>query len=518
MFGLQYYIFSHTGLLLCLSGSYLEWLLAVAFVGGIPAPLNYRWSFEEVQTALEVLRPVMFVFDESCDIWYSALQKNSLSSVRWNVYLGDSPSPVSQIGNALTTEILKKKTSGVFPIFDYRWAPEGIALICFTSGTTGKPKGVTITHTALIIQSLAKIAIVGYNADDIYLHTAPLCHIGGISSGMAMLMVGACHVFVPKFEVKSVADVVEQHQVSSLITVPTMMADLISFIRNHKTVRVGESLTKILNGGGTLSIELCRDASRVFHNAKLLSAYGMTETCSSLTFMTFYEPKNEKSAEPLQMNVEVSSDSINQMGSVCVGKPAPHVELRISSEGSSPIGRILTRGPHVMLKYFNPVLVKPTSGSGDHGWLDTGDIGWISDSGDLWLTGRSKDRIKSGGENIYPEEVEAILSKHPGVVRVVVVGIPDARLSEMVICCVQIKEKWTWIDQDWNHLSARMEFLLSTEILQNYCRQKNLTRFKIPKVFLLWRKPFPVTSSGKLRRDEIKREAMSKGQSLSSKL
>lgn len=95
-------------------------------------------------------------------------------------------------------------------------------------GTSGRPKGVVISHSALIVQSLAKLALVGYSEDDIYLHTSPLCHIGGISSALAMLMVGGCHVFIPKFEVKSAIRVIEQHHITSFITVPAMMADLIS--------------------------------------------------------------------------------------------------------------------------------------------------------------------------------------------------------------------------------------------------------------------------------------------------
>lgn len=121
----------------------------------------------------------------------------------------------------------------------------------------------------------------------------------------------------------------------------------------------------------------------------------MTETCSSLTFMTLYD-----------LNVDQrKSHTVDQTRGICVGKPAPHVELKISADGTSDVGRILTRGPHVMLRYWNGSVANAAAESNIGVWLDTGDIGSIDDYGNIWLVGRANGRIKSGGENIYPEEV-----------------------------------------------------------------------------------------------------------------
>lgn len=136
-----------------------------------------------------------------------------------------------------------------------------------------------------------------------------------------------------------------------------------------------------------------------------LSLYeGMTETCSSLTFTILYDPTLQTSGQTLQTVNKTKSDSVHELQGICVGKPAPHVELKICADVPSNIGKILTRGPHVMIRYWdqNPTT---TSDSTDDFWLDTGDIGSIDDSGNLWLVGRQNGRIKSGGENIYPEEV-----------------------------------------------------------------------------------------------------------------
>ncbi|OMO73825.1 AMP-dependent synthetase/ligase [Corchorus olitorius] len=347
---------------------------------------------------------------------------------------------------------------------DYSYAPDGAVVICFTSGTTGKPKGVVISHTALIVQSLAKVAIVGYSEDDVrlssrnvytyiycnlkdmidevYLHTTPLCHIGGLSSAMAMLMVGGRHVFIPK---------------------------------RKQTWKGGDYMKKILNGGGSLSLDLVKDATISFPRAKILSAYGMTETCSSLAFTTLFEPVHDESGTSLQTFAKTDSRPGKTRG-VCVGKPAPHVEIKICFDDSSHVGKILTRGPHVMLRYWDQI-PQGASSSTEESWLDTGDIGFIDDHGNLWLVGRTNGRIKSGGENVYPEEVEGVLLQHPGVISSIVVGIPDARLSEMVVACVRLRENWQWSNRSCEYSDESKEQVLSTEILRNHCREKNLSGY-----------------------------------------
>lgn len=357
------------------------------------------------------------------------------------------------------------------------------------------------------MQSLAKIAIVGYTEDDVYLHTAPMCHIGGISSGLAMLMAGGCHVLIPKFEAKLAAQVIEENYVTSLITVPAIMADLISAFRLKESGKFGQSVKKILNGGGSLTTQLIEDATKCFPRAMLFSAYGMTETCSSLTFITLYDPAIENPDLRFEKIGGKLSSSEQQIGGICVGKPAPHVEMMSLGEDSSLTGRIMTRGPHVMIRYWGQTSTKAVDSSEQ--WFDTGDIGQIDAYGNLWLVGRRNGRIKSGGENVYPEEVEAILSQHPGISAVVIVGLPQMRLGEMVVACVRVRDSWVWDDINGGETLGKSKCHLSSEVLKQYCREKSLTGFKIPKTFVVWKKPFPRTSTGKLKREQVKRETMS---------
>lgn len=142
------------------SDLYLEWLLAVAYVGGITAPFNYRWSLEEARAALQVAKPTILVHDATCNSWNFESFANSVPSLRWQVLM-DTPTKVTNTKIGLTTEQLKRSYRRHLTA-DYLWAPQDAAIICFTSGTTGRPKGVTISHSALVVQSLAKIAIVGY--------------------------------------------------------------------------------------------------------------------------------------------------------------------------------------------------------------------------------------------------------------------------------------------------------------------------------------------------------------------
>uniref|UniRef100_A0A7N0T0N3 4-coumarate--CoA ligase n=1 Tax=Kalanchoe fedtschenkoi TaxID=63787 RepID=A0A7N0T0N3_KALFE len=455
------------------SDCYLQWLLAVTYVGGIVAPLNYRWSLEEYKYALAAVSPVMVVVDETFDGYLTDLQLSAIPSIRWHAFIGSQPADMKEIKSE------EFRTQEVSSSFDYTWAPEGAAIICFTSGTSGRPKGVVISHDALIIQSLAKIAIVGYGEYDIYLHTASLCHIGGISSALAMLMAGACHIITPKFEAEKALKYIDDYQVTSFITVPAIMSDLISMIRVKKVINERRSVKKILNGGGSLQGKLIKDATKFFPMAKLQSAYGMTEGCSSLTFMTLYDPVGDISNQLHESLSGVDTSSSSQFGGSCVGKPAPHVELKIHTENtstSSHMGKILTRGPHLMLRYWDNNSSGISTNQSKQIWHDTGDIGYLDGHGNLWLIGRTSGKIKSGGENVYPEEVEAVLLQHPAICSAVVIGVPNVRLGEMVVACVQLREKWLWDDKNTiNSCDQTQELLLGQKRLWQHCRDEKLT-------------------------------------------
>jgi acyl-activating enzyme 14 len=480
------------------SDLYLEWLVAIICAGCIVAPLNYRWSFEEACLAVGQVNAVMLVMDNFCLAWSNGFM-NIIPSLHYHVFLGTK---VDCMNTQLITVESVGQYAGGFEELDFRWAPDSTALICFTSGITGKPKGVALSHSALIVQSLTKIALIGYNNNDVYLHTSPLCHIGGISLALALLMAGACHVFIPKFEAASTLNVIQKHSVTAMIIVPTMLADIVTYYNPSRSKDGGLELCfptvkKILNGAGSLSPQLLESAIELLPRAQFFSAYGMTEACSSMTFMVAYDPMIGEGTPSIRQKFTMALDnqdiSRDHSVGVCVGKPTPHVEIQIEPSNTFlyenevyNVGNILTKGPHVMQKYWGQKEATAAAFS-ENGWLNTGDAGWIDKEGRLWLLGRSKDMIKSGGENIYPSEVEKILLNHPGILAV---GIPDFRLNELVTASIQLQNNWQWEDENLA-MQSQANNILSQRLLQLYCKQQGLSGFKVPRIFFPQREPFP---------------------------
>ncbi|KAL3691279.1 hypothetical protein R1sor_004930 [Riccia sorocarpa] len=533
---------------------YLEWLLAVPCAGCIIAPLNHRWSVEEASEAIREVGASMLVVDRHCVGWCAALKK-SCPSLNWFVYIGSGESPV-----------------------DRTW-------------TTGRPKGVSLTHTALIVQSEAKLSEVGYSSDDIYLHAATLCHIGGISSALAIVMANGCHILLPKFEIRTAFSSISQYGVSAMIVVPSLVSDMASYYKNmsrsSQDMRTFPSMRTILNGAGSLSQDQLEVMKHIFPSCKIMSAYGMTEACSSMTFLLLHDP-DVKATQEVYNYVAAANKTLKVSegwqtflrGGVCVGKPPPHVSIgilamndesttlgrisknftsmkvtgdenrpsnlmswlpdiwdtarrRLISVGSSQqqpvlseqeihsdkheglvtVGRVLTRGPHVMEGYWGRP-EKTMEALRADGWLDTGDVGWIDGAGMLWLLGRQKDVIKSGGENVYASEVERLLVKHPAVSSASVVGVPDQRLGESVTAMVRLELGWEWADGSSSNDTKATKSLVSEWSLRFHCQQQGLSRYKVPKYILVQEGPFPVTSTGKVKKDSVRDMAIAR---LSSK-
>ncbi|BBN13756.1 hypothetical protein Mp_6g06040 [Marchantia polymorpha subsp. ruderalis] len=558
---------------------YLEWLLAVPSAGCIIAPLNHRWSVEEASEAIREVGASLLVVDHQCVGWCPALLR-LCPSLKWLVRLG-SGGP--QINSFLIDAESIIKLAGPKPELELACSPDSIALICFTSGTTGRPKGVSLSHTALNVQSRAKITEVGYSSNDTYLHVATLCHIGGISSALSIVMVGGCHILLPKFEIQAAFRSIEEHNVTAMIVVPSLVSDMASYHYNSARnpsefvrPRTFSSMRTVLNGAGSLSQDQLKAMQDIFPSAKIMSAYGMTEACSSMTFLLIHDP--QKSAPESYNNLTSfnrtpkSSESWHTFhkGGVCVGKPAPHVEIQIltrkpesylpgiiaknftsmeikgpdsksssrlpgfwdstrkmlfalggskqsqslirdralSSEEELVVGNVLTRGAHVMEGYWGRP-DKTREALHADGWLDTGDVGWMDEAGRLWLLGRQKDVIKSGGENVYASEVERLLVKHPAVSSAAVVGVPDHRLGEAVTAMVRLKPDWVWCDgrmEAEDAMTAKQR--TGEKLLRSYCQQQGLSRYKVPKFILMQEEAFPVTTTGKVKKDEVRDMAL----------
>jgi fatty-acyl-CoA synthase len=280
-------------------------------------------------------------------------------------------------------------------------APDDPALICYTSGTTGRPKGAVLTHANLIASTRSWIHEMGATADDVWLSGQPLFHIGGINGMLPFLALGAKAVITPTtgFDPANAVRLMERHDVTMCIFVPTQW-DQVTAIPQRTRLRTA------MWGAAPASRETLEALARTYPGVDIVSAYGQTEMSGATTLLK-------------------GVDSTRKMGSV--GKPMRDVELQLA-DAVDGVGEIVYRGPFVMRGYWNQPDIE--------GWFRSGDLATRDDEGYLYLVDRKKDMIVSGGENIYPAEVERVLREHPAVEDVAVVGAPHERWGETPVAFV----------------------------------------------------------------------------------
>jgi long-chain acyl-CoA synthetase len=288
----------------------------------------------------------------------------------------------------------------------------------YTSGTTGVPKGVLTTHRN-IAAAAATSSWWGFDADTISLTPLPMFHIGGIGWAYCGLWHGATTILVSDFRPEPVLDILERQAVTNAIFVPTMLRMLTSV--PGAAERDYSALRSIAYGASPITTTLLRAALRTF-DCGLIGSYGLTESSGTVVRL---DPSDHDADGPRQHLLR------------SVGKPYPWVELRVVDPASGAdrpphaVGEIWLRAPNVMAGYFNRPAETAAALTPD-GWLLSGDGGYLDDDGYLFLTDRVKDMIVSGGENVYPIEVEEVLAQHPDVADVTVIGVPDERWGEAV--------------------------------------------------------------------------------------
>jgi malonyl-CoA/methylmalonyl-CoA synthetase len=283
-------------------------------------------------------------------------------------------------------------------------APEDPALIGYTSGTTGSPKGAVLTHANLLAGSESVALAWHWTAEDRLVLALPLFHSHGLCVGLhGTLLAGASAVLLPRFDVACVLDAAGEHGASLFFGVPTM------YRRLARSGRVGElsRLRLCVSGSAPLPAEL-HEVITQRGGQQVLERYGMTETL---------------------MNVSNPYDGERRPGSV--GLPLPGVEVRLA-DGQE--GEIQVRGPNVFGGYWERP--EATAESFEEGWFRTGDLGSLDSDGYLRILGRSKELIITGGLNVYPREVEDVLLSHPDVAEVAVVGTPSDEWGELVTAFV----------------------------------------------------------------------------------
>ena len=295
--------------------------------------------------------------------------------------------------------------------------------IQYTSGTTGFPKGALLHHNGLVRNGIDTMTRAGLQPGDSFVHHMPLFHttgcavlvLGGLATGATMLL-------APMFDPAMVVRVIAREQTAFILGVPTMLVALIETV--EKTGADVSSIRRIMSGGAMVPPELCRKALAVL-GAPIQIVYGQTETSPVLT-QTWYEDTEEDLTQT-------------------IGQPSAHTELSIRNPATNAVvpigeqGEICARAYSVMLGYNdNPEATAKTIDA--DGWLHTGDLGRMDARGYVKITGRVKEMIIRGGENLFPAEIENALLEHPAIAEIAVVGVPDEKWGEQVACFMRCKE------------------------------------------------------------------------------
>jgi long-chain acyl-CoA synthetase len=345
-------------------------------------------------------------------------------------------------------------------------SPDDTAVILYTSGTTGNPKGVMLSHRSLVSNALS-----GFGEDrdpkaqfgQMQLAILPLAHAYGILISNISYLSGAIIVMLPRFEAGSVLAAIERYHIIGFAGVPAMFVALLYTPDADKYDT--SSLQYCVSGSAPLPVEILRGFEQKFH-CEIREGYGLSEASAALTGH--------------------GADMPRKPGSV--GVPISGVELRIVDEhdtslSTGEIGEILARGPNIMQSYYN--MPEETAKALRDGWLHTGDMGYLDEDGYLYVVERKKDLIIRGGFNIYPRDVEEVLAAHPAVIEAAVVGIPSERMGEEVKAFVVTR------------------IPVSAEDLMIYCREQ-LANYKTPSQ-IAFVHALPRNAVGKIDKKELRK-------------
>ncbi|MBI2424486.1 MAG: AMP-binding protein [Candidatus Hydrogenedentes bacterium] len=350
--------------------------------------------------------------------------------------------------------------------------PDDEVLLMYTSGSTGKPKGVLHTHAGIIRNIEVEVKHLGWNEDTRVLLHFPINHVAAdVEIGYGAVQAGAAAIFMDRFDPQASLEVIERERVTVMGQVPVMY--LMQF-QTPKFKTMDWSKIKSFIWSGSTAPQVLLDvlsgiAART--GASLITGYGSTELCG---FVTYSMPGDD---------LELLAKS--------AGKVVPPFAMKIVDAKRQEVpfgevGEIAVSGPSLMKGYLkNPAA---TAAVLEGGWYYTSDLGWMNKEGYLFISGRKSEMFKTGGENVFPREIEEVLEAHPGVIFAAVIGVPDAMYNEVGKAFIMIKPGQT----------------LDGEMLRDHCKTR-LANFKVPKSFEL-RKELPLLPNGKVNKMALRKE------------
>ena len=436
---------------------YLDLWFACGKLGAVIQLLNWRLTYRELAGLLADATPGALVYGPDFAGAVADLRSEA-TGVEHFVALGE-PQVSTDVAFVERLGFSEHEPPEVILGWDDPWA------ICYTGGTTGFPKGAVLTHRSITANSINTVVSWGLTADDVAILQMPLFHTGGFNVFTAPLVhVGGTSIVCRSFDLDQTFDLIRDQRVTLLVGVPTMYV----LMQQHPRWQEADfSRVRICGSGGASCPEPVIKRFRE-RGVELFTGYGLTEAGPN----NFWMPPEERRGKP-----------------GAVGYPLFHVDIRIEERdgsecGPGEVGELLIRGPHVCAGYWNRPEESSAAISAD-GWLRTGDLARRDANGCHWIIGREKDMIKSGGENVYPAEVESVLHEHPAVAEAALIGVADE----------------TWGEVGRAFVVARPGCELTADELIAFCDGR-LARFKIPKS-VVFTAELPKTAAGKIDKQRL---------------
>jgi long-chain acyl-CoA synthetase len=425
------------------SPRYLEFYYATAQIGAIIVPLNTRWNLDDVVFALQDSGSKLLVLDDRFADWWQPIAGRcpELRQLFAGAFI--SSDGISDYGK-LTADPAADHFDEADPHED------DVVGLFYTSGSTGGPKGVMLTHRNVFTNAMHFCMVSGMNSEWVFLHAAPMFHLADAASVYGLVMTGAAHCFLSNFEPEAFLKEVEQRRVTHSILVPTM----INMVVNHPAVEQygTSSLQLLFYGASPMPLDLlCRAKKKL--GCAFAQGYGLSEASPLLTYLAPQDHTFEEDDQPY--------NPVKSAGRPILGCEVRVVDLHDREVPTGEVGEIVARGPNIMKGYWNRPDINADTLRG--GWLHTGDMGVFDEAGYLYVLDRKKDMIKPGSENVYSPEVECAICSHPEVLEAVVIGVPDEKWGEAIKAVVV----------------RRPGRALTEAALIEFCRAR-LTHFKCP--------------------------------------
>lgn len=390
------------------SSYFVEAYFAAVKIGLVVTPVNFRFTGSEIIYVLNDAQPLMLLYGPEFEKTLQAV-RDQLVSVR---YFVSPQNTASMLADDYEDFLAGGQADIAVPA--YQVSENDPCQLMYTSGTTGKPKGATLTHRNVFWNLYNTIWAREDKAGERAIIVGPLYHTAALNNHLTIqVALGGTSIIIRKFEPQALLQTIENEKATIVSGAPALYNMLLQHPAAHKYDT--RSITKCTSGSDKLPLEIKKRLLEFFPNIKgVYDVYGLTEASPGITILN-------------------AADSMRKDGSV--GKILPFVDARIvdGDKNSLPpgeVGELICRGPNVMQGYHrNP---QATAESIQNGWLFTGDLARMDDEGFLYIVGRKKEMIVSGGENIYPREIEEVIIKHPAVADVAVVGIPHPKWGETV--------------------------------------------------------------------------------------